>query len=350
MGQSQTLQLFTTMALESTVEKKRNAIDAELEVCVDSVESCLIAAKAGADRLELCSALIEGGLTPTTGMIKSVVNALTKENYNGNDIELHCMIRPRSGDFNYNEFEIETILGDISSICQIKQQMMKNSNLKNNIDTDHDNDNSSHLILSGLVFGFLCPNGDINRKLIQLCQNEILKHNVTFKLTFHRAIDMSCKNKMQESLQSLFNLKIDRILTSGYCNSVNVNNQSIENIRNMIYLCQKFNNSNSNEKSKHYMYIAIGGGISNDNIKEILQKIYSVGDKKQSQEKKISCKVGIHGTFREFRWGNMRFCKHGIFMGARLSDTDNLKSEYGNKFASLNKIQAVRKCIDAFSM
>ncbi len=76
-----------------------------LEACVDNIESAINAQKSGADRIELCSALLEGGLTPSLGLIKAAKAEL--------DIPIHVLIRPRRGDFLYSPREINIMKEDI---------------------------------------------------------------------------------------------------------------------------------------------------------------------------------------------------------------------------------------------
>lgn len=78
-----------------------------MEICADSVESATIAESAGAGRLELCSALAEGGVTPSAGLIESVRRET--------NIRLHVLIRPRSGDFMYNDSEFSVMRRDIDT-------------------------------------------------------------------------------------------------------------------------------------------------------------------------------------------------------------------------------------------
>ena len=76
-----------------------------VEICVDSLESAIIAEKSGANRIELCSALALGGITPSWGLIEKAVQKLS--------IGIHVLIRPRGGDFTYSESEIDLMVSEI---------------------------------------------------------------------------------------------------------------------------------------------------------------------------------------------------------------------------------------------
>src|SRR6056300_1646603 len=78
----------------------------KLEVCVESVAGLMAAKKGGADRIELCSSLSEGGLTPSAGLMQAAAQA---------GFPCHVMIRPRASDFNYNPRDIEIMAHDIST-------------------------------------------------------------------------------------------------------------------------------------------------------------------------------------------------------------------------------------------
>ena len=145
------------------------------EVCANSVESCLAAQKGGADRVELCAAIPEGGTTPSFGEI-----AMARVNL---DIKLHVIIRPRGGDFLYSPIEANVLLADIDAI------------------------HSLHV--DGIVTGALTPEGDIDIKLME----QIMDSAGNIPVTFHRAFDRVRRPK--EALEQLIDLGVKRVLTSG---------------------------------------------------------------------------------------------------------------------------------------
>lgn len=146
-----------------------------LEVCVDSYTSLMTAKDAGADRIELCSALNIGGLTPNYGLMK-----MAKE---VKDIEIFVMIRPRSGDFLYDDNEFQTMKGDIEIVKEMG--------------------------FDGIVTGILMSDGriDINRI------NELVKLASPLKVVFHRAFD-DAKDPLLD-VSKLIDMGVCRILTSG---------------------------------------------------------------------------------------------------------------------------------------
>jgi copper homeostasis protein len=146
-----------------------------LECCVNSAVSAIEAQKGGADRVELCENMLEGGCTPSSGTIK-----LARQHLH---IGLFVMIRPRGADFCYSTEEFEVMKHDV--------QMTKD------------------LGADGVVFGILKPDGTIDKermaKLAELAR--------PMGITCHRAFDMT--RDPFEALNDLINLGIDRILTSG---------------------------------------------------------------------------------------------------------------------------------------
>jgi copper homeostasis protein len=154
-----------------TVTRKPVAV----EVCVESVASAVAAARGGAARVELCSDLLEGGLTPSAGQIEVVRQNIS--------VGLHVMIRPHGGDFLYSPEELEIMQRDI--------QVAKN------------------LGADGVVFGILEPGGNVDlkntRRLVDCAR--------PLSVTFHRAFDMSAD--LFRALEDIVICGADRVLTSG---------------------------------------------------------------------------------------------------------------------------------------
>ena len=147
----------------------------KFEVCVDSIGGVRAARDAGADRVELCANLLEGGITPSLGTILVARKVA--------DIKLHVMIRPRGGDFCYDEDEIATMEADIAS--------------------------AKSAGADGIVFGVLDRQGHIDRKLTE----RLVARARPAAVTFHRAFDMTMEPFL--ALEALIEMGIERVLTSG---------------------------------------------------------------------------------------------------------------------------------------
>lgn len=150
-----------------------------LEVCVDSVESALIATRAGASRLELCSNLIIGGTTPTLPFFTEVRKQC--------DNIIHVLIRPRFGDFCYSEYEYAVVLEEVRQFKEAGAD--------------------------GVVIGILKEDGrmDIGR------MEQLQAAAGPMSITLHRAFDV-CSNPL-ETLEEAKKLGIHTILTSGQKNT-----------------------------------------------------------------------------------------------------------------------------------
>jgi copper homeostasis protein len=187
-----------------------------LEVCIDSVQSAIEAARGGASRVELCDSLLIGGTTPSAGCIALVRRSI--------DIDLHVLIRPRGGDFCYTESE----LGVMSHDIRLAQE----------------------LGADGVAFGILSPYGEVDktamRKLMDVAR--------PLKVTFHRAFDV-CRDPFQ-ALEDLIDLGVDYLLTSGQQPSVE---QGAGLIAELV------------ERAAGRITVMPGGGISEQNIASLVR-------------------------------------------------------------------------------
>ncbi len=146
-----------------------------VEICADGIQSAINAQAGGAGRVELCSALEMGGLTPSAGTILHAREQL--------HIKLNVLIRPRAGDFLYSETEMDLIRKDIE-FCH-------------------------RAGCDGIVIGLLEPNGKIDTARTA----ELVKLADPMPVTFHRAFDM-CRDPFT-ALEDLKTTGVNTILTSG---------------------------------------------------------------------------------------------------------------------------------------
>jgi copper homeostasis protein len=146
-----------------------------LEVCVASLDDALAALAAGADRLELCSALEMGGLTPSIGLLKQVLAE--------SGAQVVAMVRPRAGGFHYSEREFATMLADAEEALGA----------------------GAH----GIVFGVLLSDGEVDRARIA----ELVDVASDRESVFHRAIDFTPDTS--RSMHALVDSGVTRVLTSG---------------------------------------------------------------------------------------------------------------------------------------
>jgi len=181
-----------------------------LEICANSYQSAKNAQEAGVHRIELCQELSVGGITPSYGLLKQVIDTLS--------ISVFVLIRPRSGNFNYSEEELDIMKQDI--------QLCKN------------------LGCDGIVSGVLNEDNtiDIGRT------KELIELSKPLQFTFHRAFD--CVKNPKESLKQLIDLGVERVLTSGQA-------ASAENGLEVL--------NQLNIQAKARITILAGGGISAEN-------------------------------------------------------------------------------------
>ena len=147
-----------------------------LEICANSYQSAMNAEKAGAHRIELCSELAVGGITPSYGLIKRVMQDIS--------IPVHVLIRPRSGNFTYSKEEFEIMKEDILLFRKLG--------------------------VSGIVSGILADN---NRVIDYGRTQELVAISDQMSFTFHRAFDWV--NQPVDAALALQKIGVDRILSSG---------------------------------------------------------------------------------------------------------------------------------------
>ena len=188
-----------------------------VEVCVDSVASAVAAERGGAQRIELCSGLIEGGITPSGGLMEAARACVS--------IALHVMIRPRGGDFYYDENEFNIMRRDIETV--------------------------QRLGADGVVVGLLTADGNIDiartRQLVELAH--------PLQVTFHRAFDMS--RDLFRALEDICAAGAHRILTSGGRQT------SIEGVEMIGQLVRTAGNR---------IGIMAGSGIKPDNARMLVER------------------------------------------------------------------------------
>ena len=184
-----------------------------LEACVGSYAEALTAVNKGANRIELCENLYEGGTTPSYGTIKKVREL---------NVPAFVMIRPRGGDFCYSSDEIDIMKNDIK-ICK-------------------------ELGVLGVVFGVLTKDKKIDYSLLE----ELVALSKPMSITFHKAIDEL--DAPEDEILKLSNLGIDRILTSGKKATAF---EGAELLNKFISIAQ------------NKIKIVVCGGVTYENFKEV---------------------------------------------------------------------------------
>lgn len=188
----------------------------KLEVCCGDMQSVLAAKEGGADRIELCQALEVDGLTPSAEMMAEAI---------GLGIPVQVLIRPREGDFVYDEAEIETMLKEIRL--------------------------AKRLGANGVVIGALKSDGSIDEETIRCLVSEA----TGLSITFHRAFDVC--SQPTEALEQIVSLGCHRLLTSGQAPSAE---QGIPLIKKLV------------EQSGGRLIIMPGAGVNKENARRILSE------------------------------------------------------------------------------
>lgn len=248
----------------------RPSTPVSVEVCAYSLFSCLAADRAGAQRVELCASPWEGGTTPSAGLVEQALKETS--------LEIHAMVRPRGGDFVYDETEKQTMLAEARSL--IAQGV------------------------HGIVVGALKPNGDLDLEFMQ----EFRKMAGDRELTCHRAIDVS-RDPIQ-MMEELISLGFNRILTSGG------KNKALDGLENIAALVQA---------AKGRIQIMAGSGVNPVNCLDFVQ----IGVN------------AVHLSARTTRNSEMEYRRPGISMGgvAEISEFEVAYSSEEIIRAAISKIQ-----------
>lgn len=146
-----------------------------VEVCVEGIDGLIAAQQAGADRVELCASLLEGGITPSFGTVKQALALAT--------VPFHVIVRPRGGDFLYSETEYRSILADVETLRDLG--------------------------VAGIVVGCLDADGTVDETRMA----ELVRCAGPLNVTCHRAFEMT--RDPAEALEALIRCGVGRVLTSG---------------------------------------------------------------------------------------------------------------------------------------
>ncbi len=146
-----------------------------IEVCVENTDGLVVAQEAGADRIELCASLLEGGLTPSLGMVEVALARAT--------IPVHVIVRPRGGDFLYSAIELEAMLADVRQLRAMG--------------------------VAGVVVGCLTSAGAIDEGRM----TALVDAAGPLSVTCHRAFDMTADPIL--AVEALVRSGVERVLTSG---------------------------------------------------------------------------------------------------------------------------------------
>jgi copper homeostasis protein len=189
----------------------------KLEVCVADPQSLAAAVEGGADRIELCSALELGGLTPLPGLIALAANA---------PMPVYALIRPRSGDFVFDAHDLDAMLRDIDAVGSAG--------------------------LAGVVLGASRPDGRLDSVML----SRLVHHAAGLGLTLHRAIDLV--PDFVEATELAVSLGFERILSSGGAPTAL---QGVDNL------------SQIHATAANRLKLMAGGGVRPENVQELLAAV-----------------------------------------------------------------------------
>lgn len=189
----------------------------KLEIVAVGAQGAAVAAEEGADRIELCSALELGGLTPSQGLMEAAQEAA------GGRLEIHPLVRSRPGDFLYSDVDLDTMDREIRFLLSQGAQ--------------------------GVVIGVLTAAGDIDVRAARKLADTALETNPDAQLTFHRAIDQT--PDPADAVEQLVELGFTRVLSSGGAATVG---EGIATLERMVH------------RAAGRLEVMAGGGLALDDI------------------------------------------------------------------------------------
>ncbi|OKS87100.1 copper homeostasis protein CutC [Mucilaginibacter polytrichastri] len=229
-----------------------------LEICANSVTSAIAAQQGGAARIELCENLKEAGTTPSYGQIILARKLL--------EIKIYTLIRPRAGDFLYNDYEFEIMLADVN----------------NCINTGCD----------GVVIGMLKKDGSIDKERSGILADLARKNGLG--VTFHRAFDVC--NDYYQALEDIIDIGCERILTSGGKTT------AMEGAGTIAHLV---------EKAAGRISIMAGSGVNEQNVRDLIN---------------FTGIHEVHTSAKMWNQSNMDYHNDYIMMGNRYHDLYTFES------------------------
>ena len=189
-----------------------------IEVCVEGIDGLVAAQDAGADRVELCASLVEGGITPSLGTVRAAMGVAR--------VPFFVMVRPRGGDFLYSDLEYRSMLEDVAAFRELG--------------------------VLGVVFGCLTPDGriDVGR------MTELTETARPMGVTCHRAFDMT--RDAAEAIEDLVRCHVDRVLTSGQRDT------ALESLDGLVRIV---------EAAAGRISVMVCGGLDADNIAIVRDRV-----------------------------------------------------------------------------
>lgn len=207
-------EFYLQRALEG--DKMKNI---KAELCIETYEAAKEAERLGFDSIEINSALVIGGLTPSYGLVKNISENIS--------IEKICMVRNRPSGFNYTDHEFQAMLCELDILLQEK--------------------------IDGISFGFLTEDFQVDKNKTKIFADRI--KNAGKIAVFHRAFDNTCDP--YRAVEDLIDLNIDRILTSGQCESAFDGRLLIKD------LVDKYSNK---------IEFIVGSGVNENNVRALLDE------------------------------------------------------------------------------